>query len=338
MDIEYLNQELLELNLRIREAFSQASGLSKDQMTTCRWIAMNMPCSSGNLSTTQKDLVTSLEVAVEYSREHNLEEVVGWCMAAAQDECLGLHHEEREYDLMVTKPIISAFLREYLPPPARVIDVACGTGRFSLPLAAQGYDISLFDPAAPFLEMGLRKAETEGISRKVQSLICGTFTDLEKLETASHDACLCLRSILYAHPRKQAEQILYHLARIASKAVVVDVASKYGLILQLGVEFDVSANSIQQILNTGITTPAKPEHGRVVYSCFSATEFRRIAQDLGLRIHRLVGFGITETLELGTSKPIPVDEALKIESLLQNQEQMLDSFPNLLALCIKRRQ
>ena len=116
------------------------------------------------------------------------------------------------------------------------------------------------------------------------------------------------------------------------------MASKFGLILQLGAEFDVSANAIQQILTTGVTPPAKPENCQVIYSCFSSAEFHKVAQDVGLEIQRLVGFGITETLGLGASKPISVDEALKIETLLQDEEQMIDSFPNLLALCIKRRQ
>ena len=336
MDIECLNRNLLELNLRIREAFSRASGLSKDQKKTCRWLAMKMPCPSIDLSTTQKELVAHLEVAVEYARNHKLgDQVVGWCMAAEEDDSF---LEEPRPARMVIEPIMSEFLLECLPPPAKVLDVASGTGRFSRPLAAQGYEISLFDPAVPFLEAGLRKAETEGVEEKIQSLICGTFTDLVKLETASYELCLCLGSMLYAHPRERAEQILSHLARIASKAVVVEVASKYGLILQLGAEFDVSATAIQQILTTGVTPPAKPESCIVVYSCFSSTEFRKLAQNVGLNIQRLVGFGITETLELGVSSPISADEALKIETLLQNQEhqeQVIDSFPNLLALCTK---
>lgn len=337
MDIEYLDRELLELNLRIREAFSYASGLSEDQMKTCRWLAMKMPCPSVDLSATQKELVASLESAVEYAEKHDLGKVAGWCMVAAQVECLGLQDEKPEYDMMVIGPIISQFLRECLPAPAKVLDVASGTGRFSHMLAAQGYEVSLFDPAASFLELGLRKAEAEGIGEKIQSFICGTFADLRKLEASSYDLCLCLRSILYAHTRERVEQILSHLGRIASKVVIVDVASKYGLILQLGAEFEVSADAIQQILTTGVTPPANPENCGVVYSCFSSDEFRKIAQDAGLKVQRLTGFGITETLELGASRPICADEALKIETLLRGQEQMLDSFPSLLALCTKHR-
>ena len=335
MDIEYLNQELLELNLRIREAFSHASGFSKDQMKTCRFMAMKMPCPSIDLSTTQKELVANLEAAVEYAKNHNLGDIVGWCMAAGEDGSL---LEEPGPDRVVIEPIIAEFLREYLSPPAKVLDVASGTGRFSRSLAAQGYDIFLLDAAVPFMEVGLRKSETEGVRDKIQSLICGTFTDLGKIETSSYDLCLCLGSMLYAHPREQAEEILFHLARIASKAVVVEVVSKYGLILQLGAEFDVSASAIQQILTTGVTPPAKLENCQVIYRCFSSVEFRKVAQNVGLEIQRLIGFGIAETLELGASKPISVDEALKIETLLQDEEQVIDSFPNLLALCIKRRQ
>ncbi len=336
MGIEYLNRSLLELNRRLREAFSHASKLSEDQMTTCRWLAMDMPCPSTDLLPLQKKLVAELEDAVEYARTRKLgNQVIAWCMAAAENSNI---LEEPRPERIVIEPIISEFLREHLPPPAKVLDVASGTGRFSRPLAARGYEISLFDPASSFLEAGLRKAEADGVGEQIQSLICGTFDDLGNLETSSYDLCLCTGSILYVDSRERAEQVLSELARIASKAVIVEVASKYGLILQLGAEFDVSADAIQQILTTGVTPPARPESCGVVYNCFSSTELREVAEDVGLKVQRLVGFGITEALALSTSRLIPIDEALKIETLLQDQEhqeQMINSFPNLLALCTK---
>ena len=336
MDIEYLNRNLLELNFRLREAFSHASKLSEDQMTTCRWLAMDMPSPSTDLSPLQKRLVTELEDAVEYAGKRELgNQIVAWCMAAAENSSI---LEEPRPEGMVIEPIISEFLREYLPPPAKVLDVASGTGRFSRPLAARGYEISLFDPATSFLEAGLQKAEADGAGEQIHSLICGTFDDLRSLGTSSYDLCLCIGSMLYVDSRERAEQTLSELARIASKAVIVEVASKYGLILQLGAEFDVSAEAIQQILTTGVTPPAKPESCGVVYNCFSSTELRKVAEDMGLRVQRLVGFGITEALALNTSRPIPIDEALKIETLLQyqeHQEQIIDGFPDLLALCTK---
>lgn len=168
-----------------------------------------------------------------------------------------------------------------------------------------------------------------------RSASSGTFADLGKLGTGAYDLCICLRSLLYAQPRARAEAALCELGRAASKAVVADVASKHGMILQLGGQFEVSAGAIVEMLTTGTTPPAKPEHGRVVYSCFSSEELRRAAEKAGLTVQRVVGFGITETLEVGTSTPIAVDEGLRIERLLQAEEGMLDSFPNLLALCTK---
>ena len=336
VDMDYLNPNLLELNLRVREAFSRSCGLSKEQMGICRWVATGMAYPSVSLSTSQKELVAGLEGAVSYAREHKLgDQVAAWCMAAAEDACL---LEDPGPDRTVIEPIISEFLREYLPPSAKVLDVASGTGRFSRPLAAQGYKIALYDPAIPFLEMGLRKALAEGAGEKIRSLICGTFADLAKLEASSYDLCLCVGSMLYVDSRERSEQTLYHLARIASKAVVVEVASKHGLILQLGAEFDVSANAIKQIFTTGVTPAARPESCGIVYSCFSSNEFREVAQNAGLNVQHLVGFGITETPGLGTSEPISAQEALKIEILMQSQEyqeQMIDSFPSLLALCTK---
>ncbi|UCC67705.1 MAG: class I SAM-dependent methyltransferase [Armatimonadota bacterium] len=287
-----------------------------------------MPGSRTGLSAAQAELLARLEAAIEFARAEGLDSVVGWCMAAAQGEI-------PEGDLAPIIPIIAEFVRECAPAPARVLDVGAGTGSASLALAADGYELSLLDPAAVFLETAQKMAEEEGEAGSIRALICATFTDLEKLEPGSYDVCLCLRSLLYVHPRREAEEILLQLGRIAAKAVVVDVASKYGLVLQLGKEFDMSAQAVEQILTDGTTPAARPEHGGVVYSCFSSDELGEVARHAGLTVRRLVGYGITETLELGQAEPIPADEAQRIEALLQTEKRMLDTFPSILALCTR---
>jgi len=328
MKIEYLNVELQELNDRLRSAFSNARALSEEEMRICRWRALEMPCPAVELSEAQKELLAGLKASIDYAREHGLGDVIGWCMAGAQ----GISIEEPEKERDTVAPIIAEFLQLNAPVPAKILDVASWRGRSTLPLAAKGYDVSLMDLAAVTLETGFAQAQKEGVDGKVQSLLCGSFADLDKIETDSYDVCLCLGALPYVPSPQQAEQVISQLARIASKAVIVDVISKYGLIMQLGEEYDVSSEAVEQILTTGITPPERPEHGKSVISCFSSAEFKSAAERVGLNVERIVGFEIVESIMANVPGAVSAEEAFKIEKLLQSQEEMIDCFPKLVGL------
>ena len=331
MEIEYLSGGLGRLNEMLREAFASASGLSQEEGDACRWRTLGMLGGEAESTAGQEELVARLEAAVEYGESQGLAGVVGWCMAAAGGAGVG----GSEYDSSVIGPALLEFVRTHAPASGTVLDVACGTGWAGGLLAAEGYEVAFLDPAESFLRRAREAVEREGLGEKVLSLMCGSFADLGDVATEGYDVCLCLRSLLYAHPREEAVEILRHFGRIAKHVVAVDVASKHGMILQLGATFEVSAEAVVQILKTGTTPPARPENGGAVYSCFSSEELREAAEGAGLTVHRVMGFGMRETLELGTGESIPAEEARKIEAALQREEGMVDSFPSLLALCTK---
>ena len=51
-----------------------------------------------------------------------------------------------------------------LEPPARILDLGCGPGRFCLPLARLGYEVTGVDRTRPFLEEAERRAGEAGLS------------------------------------------------------------------------------------------------------------------------------------------------------------------------------
>jgi len=280
--IEYATNGLRELNERLREAFCRAAGTPSDELTACRRAVVHGMPISFRPTAVHDRLMQDLEACMTWARRQDLDAVVGYCMAAAQSPEL-----LTEGDTITN--VVLGFVRNAAAPPATVLDVASGTGHFGMRLAAEGYKVTLLDPAAPFLRAAMHRSPPEA-ARNVDKLICGTFEDLSGIASGSYDVCLCMRSIFYAHPRSAAEETIANLGRIAREAVALDVMSKEGLILQLTDEgFDPSPETVRQIRETGVTPPAGPEGGRVIYSCFSAGELTDALARAGLTLCRLLG-------------------------------------------------
>jgi len=336
MQVAYLNPALETLNRTLAAAFSGAGELSAEQMSACRWAVLEMPGAADAPSNAQKELIRRLDGAHRAACERGLGQVFGWCMAGAQAAAVG-HIDWGERDVRALSPV-NAFLHEVVPAPAMVLDVAAGTGDSSLPLAADGYDIALFDPAAGFLELGAKHADRRGLADRIDGLLCGAFADLSVLPADAWDACLCIGSIFYLPSPRRVEQAVAHLARVASRSIVLDVVSKLGTILQLGrddSDFEFSPSAAEQILSSGATSPGKRECGRVVYSCFSAAELRRLVEGAGMELRQLVPYGTPTKDTSDILTRLPPQQRARVDRLLTGDDAALDRAPNLLALCTR---
>ena len=95
-------------------------------------------------------------------------------------------------------------LREYLPPPpAAVLDVGGGPGTYAIPLAEQGYRVTLFDLSAASLDVARREATARGVT--LDGYVHGTATDLSAFADGGLAAALALGP-------------LYHLLALAARA------------------------------------------------------------------------------------------------------------------------
>lgn len=83
--------------------------------------------------------------------------------------------------------ITSHYLRRYIKPGARVLDVGGGPGRYSLMLAEMGCDVTLVDLSPANVAFALQKAEERGLQLKAYA---GDACELEQVVSGPFDVVL----------------------------------------------------------------------------------------------------------------------------------------------------
>ena len=103
-------------------------------------------------------------------------------------------HYDRTFGTMALFVTDTRFLEEILPaPPARIVDLGCGTGRHVVHLAARGYDVTGVDLSEHMLTEVRSKLASEGASAElVRADIC----DMSELRGGSFDGAVCMFSTL----------------------------------------------------------------------------------------------------------------------------------------------
>ena len=82
-------------------------------------------------------------------------------------------------------------LAEHLPqPPARLLDVGGGPGRYAIELARRGYDVTLLDLSQENLSVAAEKAREAGIN--LEQTIHANATNLDMLPDSQFDAVIML--------------------------------------------------------------------------------------------------------------------------------------------------
>jgi S-adenosylmethionine-dependent methyltransferase len=100
---------------------------------------------------------------------------------------------EREPHRWLEFQVAMHLLEKYLPPPpARVLDLGGGPGRYTIALAQKGYCLTIFDLSSKSLALARRNVEEAGLVGGVAGYEQGCATNLSRFADGSFDAMLVM--------------------------------------------------------------------------------------------------------------------------------------------------
>ena len=142
---------------------------------------------------------------------------------------------DREWERLERHPMELALtlraLHDHLPPPpATILDVGGGPGRYAIALAECGYAVTLVDLARGCLELARVKAAETGV--ELAGYVQGTVLDLARFSAETYDAVLMLGPLYHLFTLEDRRQAVREAARVLRPGgiVVAAVITRYALI------------------------------------------------------------------------------------------------------------
>lgn len=110
--------------------------------------------------------------------------------------------------------------------PARVLEVGCGTGRFTFAMASAGHDVTGLDYSAAMLETCRKRRAEEPAGERVR-LLEGSIFELP-FENASFDAVLCVHVLMHLPEHEGAIRELLRVVKPGGR-VIFDIRNSASL-------------------------------------------------------------------------------------------------------------
>lgn len=142
----------------------------------------------------------------------------------SQEDLLRLHTQPADRTAAQVDLIESALA---LPTGARVVDLACGTGRHAVALAERGYQVTCVDLSADYLARAANHAAAHGVHIE---LLKADARDLAGVPDSAVDAVICMYSSFgYFTDERDNAAVLAEAARVLGRpygALLLDVINR----------------------------------------------------------------------------------------------------------------
>jgi 2-polyprenyl-3-methyl-5-hydroxy-6-metoxy-1,4-benzoquinol methylase len=181
------------------------------------------------------------------------------------------------------------YVRTYVRPESRVLEIGAGPGRFTQILAELECRVTVADLSNVQLDLHREHAEELGFEHTVESRHLTDVCDLTEFETDSFDAVLCYGGPL-SYVFDRAPEAMAECTRVCKPGgkVLASVMSLWGSCHRyLDGVLQIPAEANQRITGTGDLTPAN--WSGVNHRChmFRSGELRELATNAGLQVAAL---------------------------------------------------
>ena len=142
-----------------------------------------------------------------------------------------------------------AYIHRYLRPGCQVLEIGASTGRYSVTLAGEGYDVTTVELIPHNLEILRSKVTKDMTIRAVQ----GNALDLSMLADETFDLTLVLGPMYHLYTEADKKQAISEALRVTKRGGIVMVA--YAISDASIVEYAFKGGNLQEVLNENLMDP-----------------------------------------------------------------------------------